>query len=341
MAKNDKTENPRIIIYGTGQFGQFVTRLADSKGWPIVAAFNRAGDKVGKDLGRLSGLDKDLGVLVQDCDQADYSSMDADVGIVTISDRLSQDFPAFKRLLSAGINVISHAAEAYYPYGIDRHLADEIDTLAKRHDVTFTGTGIWDMSRIWAGMLVAGPCTEIHGFYHHSITDLERVGKSLMLRGGVSLTQDQFAEAIKGADAAGGLYKTIPEHVLTALGYTVTGSDESVEPVLFDEPVYCRTLERELSPGIVCGTRIIAHVETREGVNAEARIELRLFKDGETEHMLWKVHGKPSSSVRIERDDSAHATAASLFNRIPDVIAAPPGIQLISQLGPLKPSALY
>jgi 4-hydroxy-tetrahydrodipicolinate reductase len=41
----------------------------------------------------------------------------------------------------------------------------------------------------------------------------------------------------------------------------------------------------------------------------------------------------------VERLDSAHATAANLFNRLPDIIAAPPGIQLVSQMGPLKSTA--
>jgi 4-hydroxy-tetrahydrodipicolinate reductase len=56
--------------------------------------------------------------------------------------------------------------------------------------------------------------------------------------------------------------------------------------------------------------------------------------------MFWSVDGKPVSRVRVEREDARHATAAALFNRIPDVIAAAPGIVLISQMGPLKPSAL-
>jgi 4-hydroxy-tetrahydrodipicolinate reductase len=48
----------------------------------------------------------------------------------------------------------------------------------------------------------------------------------------------------------------------------------------------------------------------------------------------------PHTRVRVERDDSAHATAANLFNRIPDIIAAPPGIQPVYRLGPLKTTAV-
>ena len=56
---------PRIAIYGTGQYGLEAARIALARGWPIVAALNRTGAKVGQDLGRLAGLERDLGVVVQ------------------------------------------------------------------------------------------------------------------------------------------------------------------------------------------------------------------------------------------------------------------------------------
>lgn len=39
-------------------------RILVKKGLPIVAAVNRAGAKIGKDLGPLAGLSEDLGVPV-------------------------------------------------------------------------------------------------------------------------------------------------------------------------------------------------------------------------------------------------------------------------------------
>ena len=65
-----------------------------------------------------------------------------------------------------------------------------------------------------------------------------------------------------------------------------------------------------------------------------------LYIEGEVEHMMWDIDAMPSSKITVERRDSRHATASSMFNRIPDVIAAPPGIQLISRLGPMRHTAL-
>lgn len=339
-AINGTGKKPRIAVYGVGQFGQYVTRFAVQKGWTVVAAYNRAGAKVGQDLGQVAGLGRDLGIVVQDCDTANYD-IAADIGVVTMTNHLKENLPAYKRLMNAGLNVICHGTESYYPWGCDKALAEEIDALAKSNNVTFTGSGIWDMSRIWAGLLMLGPCTEIKSLFHRSITDgTGQANKEQLAYIGVNFTIQEFLD--KGLNRSPMLtaYKTIPEHVLAGAGYTITETRAFVEPVVFDVDLDSAFMECVIPAGRVVGTRIIGEIETKEGVTARSEIELRLFKEGEIEHMFWSVDGLPRTSVRTERKDSAHATAANLFNRIPDVIAAPPGIVLISQMGPLKNSAL-
>jgi len=329
---------PRIVIYGAGQYGLEAARIAIARGWPIVAALNHPGAKVGQDLGRLAGLDRDLGVVVQNCETTDCASIKADVAIVATTDRLARNLPAYEKLLGAGLNVICHGAEAYFPQGANPEIAKTIDALAKRNDATFTGTGIWDFSRIWSGILIAGPSTQIKSFFHKSVTDAEAANLPLMLVCGVSLTQEDYARTMLGKlGIISGLYKLIPHHVLHALGYRVTKVTEHMEPVLSDKPVHCRMLDRTLEPGVCLGTRIIAAVETEEGVGATTHIELRILPEGEVEHMMWTIDGMPASKIRVDRTNAVHTSAACMVNRVPDVMAAPAGIRLVSQLGPLLP----
>jgi len=333
---------PRIVIYGPGMYGQHLVRFAHKKGWPIVAAYNRAGDKVGQDLGRLAGLGEDIGVIVEDCDKADFSKVEADVAFLVISDRLSECREAHERLMNAGMNVISHAAEAYFPRGIDKGLAQEIDQLARKNNVTFTGTGIWDMSRIWTGILLGGSCVEINSLLHRTLTDASRGSLRLMTETcGVGMSKQEYHDKIVSKPGLiGGLYNTIPMHVLTALGYTPTDVSERREPVILDEPLYCKPLDRDIPAGDSIGTRIIARVETAEGISAEAHMELRLLKPGEFEHMHWQVDGSPESAITTRRENSVLASAACMFNRARDVIAAPPGIQEVYKLGPIRHTAM-
>jgi len=64
---------PRVMIYGVGYYASEAVRILVERGWPIVGAVNRAGPKIGQDLGRLAGLEHDLGIIVQDCETADYA----------------------------------------------------------------------------------------------------------------------------------------------------------------------------------------------------------------------------------------------------------------------------
>lgn len=111
----DSGGRARIVIYGVGQYGKRVAGIAVAKGWPIVAAVNRAGDKVGRDLGQVARLDSDVGVVVEDCDTADFPSMNADIGVVTMTDYLEVNFPAYERLMNAGMNVVCIATQASFP----------------------------------------------------------------------------------------------------------------------------------------------------------------------------------------------------------------------------------
>ena len=325
---------PQVAIYGAGQYALESVRIMHRKGWDIVAAYNRAGEKIGRDIGELAGIEP-LGVLVEDCEEANYGSSGANIAIHSVADRLDYNWPGHQRLLGAGINVICHGGESNFPWGSRPELAGRLDELAKAHGVTFTGTGIWDYSRIWSGLLAAGSASELTGLIHRTLTNGEAAGLELLKVCGGTLTLEEFSELNEGLLA--GIYKTVPHQVLWALGLEVTDVSEEREPILDSEPVFSNALGANIEPGICLGTRITTRVRTREGINATSINELRVLKPGEKEHMVWEVQGRPETVIRVDRTDSMHSSAACMVNRVPDVLNAEPGIQVISQLGPIRP----
>ncbi|OCC22888.1 hypothetical protein MB02_14035 [Croceicoccus estronivorus] len=335
------SSKPRLVLYGIGQFGKHVVRFAHQKGWPIVAAFNRAGAKVGQDVGELAGIGK-IGVIVQDCDTADYSRIDADIGVVTSTNLLETNHDAHTRLIGAGLNVICHGTESYFPQANNPELAARLDAMAKEMGVTFTGSGIWDMSRIWSGLLVSGPTTELKSLLHRSCTDIvpQCESKEQTYPFGNTLSIEEWnARGIRDNPIAAS-YSSIALHVVTALGYTVRNCTTYTEPCVFEEDYPNDFMECTIPAGNCVGIRMVAEIETEEGLTARSEIEVRHFREGDVEHMFWEVEGMPGARIRVERDDSSHMSAACLFNRIPDVIAAPPGVQPVSKMGPLKSTAL-
>lgn len=336
-----KNLSPKLVIYGVGFVGKELVRLATRKDWEIVAAFNRKGEKIGQDIGRLAGLKRDLGVIVQDCDEADYDAINADIVLNASRPSLSENMICYERFLSRGIDVLCHAGEAYHPYWSNPEIAKKIDALAKQNGATFTGSGIWDMTRIWAGMIAAGPCVEIDAIDHHTTTEVLRAGPHWGTAVGLEMTVEEYDNKIGRRSNPIAEALTVPAvTVLQHYGYSITNVVRRREPIVWDEPVFCPIMKKEIPAGVVIGTCFVVDVETSEGVNANTRASYRIFHEGEEEEMGWRVEGLPGMEVRVKREDSGVASASSLFNRIPDVLAAKPGLHTLMEFGPPKPSTL-
>lgn len=337
-------ERPSVIIVGAGRLAGRLSDIVESKGFPIRGSFSRPGAKIGQDLGIVSGLGRPLGHVVQDVATIAPGSAKADVALVCAAQTLRDNLETYRRLLEGGYNVLCLSSEAMHPRHFDPETAEEIDALAKANGVTFTGGGIWDMSRIWLGLLAVGPCTEIRRLVHTSTTDVARQLVSAeecrryKLPMGISL--DKFWSGGYANSYNGKLYATVPTMVLEAAGFTVTGYTPSIEPIVATSPMITHLHPDPIPAGYCIGIRIIADVTTKEGVTARSEAEQKLFQPGEEEYMAWRVEGAPGLSLRAVREDSENLTLMSQFNRVPDVIAARPGIAMLPELGPLKHSAL-
>ncbi len=331
--------HPRIALYGIGFIGKGMAKLADEMGWPIVAAYNRAGDKVGQDLGRVAGLDKDLGVIVQDCEQADYRRLQADIAVVAIRSPVPGGgcFEAYERFLGNGINVLAMDSYQYNPSWHDPEQAAKVDALAKQHGVTFTGTGLWDMTRIWPGLIAAGSCIRIDSMEYVTATEPLRQGVHWAQPLGIGMTVEEYDAKIGRVAKLSAVYESLGVIALQYCGFTVSGVTMTQEPVLEEEPVYCKQLDKTFAPGTCLGTRTVIETSSKEGVSVRSVIDLRVLKPGDAEHGTWKVNGMPGMQVQVVREETSLASAAGAINRIPDVIAAKPGIVTIMELGPMKP----
>jgi len=335
------SDAPRVVLYGTGFVAREITRLITERGWPIVAALNRAGPKIGQDLGAIAGLGRDLGVLVEDYETADYAAMEADIALVAGPDSPEDCFPIYERLLTRGIDVLSCGSRMYDPYLMHPDVAKRIDALACEHGATFTGGGLWDMTRIWSGLLCTGASARIDALDYHSDVEVLRQGAHWAPRLGVGLTLDEFADTVG--------YDVIPLNevlqlparmVLEACGFEITEVSLRQEPVVWTEDAYCRHLERTIPAGDSVGCRTVVDITTRQGVTSQSRFEYRVFRPDEVEHGSWRVHGLPGMELRVVRHDSGVAQAAGLLNRVPDVLRARPGVVTVLELGPPRPTIL-
>jgi len=333
------TIKPRVVIYGIGFVGSTLVRIVTEKGWDVVAAFNRKGEKVGQDVGQVAGLGRDLGIVVQDSDRVPYVDISADIVLIAAGNTLAENMMAYENFLMKGINVLCHGSESYCPRWFDKGLTARIDQLAKEHGVTFSGGGIWDMSRLWSGLLATGSCLKIDSIKHTSATEVARQGVHALAWFGAGLSLEQWHKKIGGDVGKMNFYHIPAVVLLEKLGYTISQWNAYMEPITWNESIYSPDLKAELKAGICVGSRVCVDIETREGVPARCEIENRVFREDDIEEMRWYIHGTPDSEIRVIRHDSGLASAASFFNRIPDVLCASPGIVELLDMGPLKTSA--
>ena len=133
----------KVALYGVGAVSRLIVKLLlEKEGVSIVGAIDIAKDKVGKDLGEVLGLNRELGVKVSDNIDSILSNAKADIAVHATSSFLKDTYPQIASIVKHGVNVVSTCEELSYPYLTEPKLATELDSLAKKNNVTVLGTGI-------------------------------------------------------------------------------------------------------------------------------------------------------------------------------------------------------
>ncbi len=332
------TKRPKgIIIVGAGAVGSKIAQITMQRDWNICCVANRAGEKVGRGFGELSSYGELNGIIVSNIETIDFASLNAEIAIVAVSDRLRYNEPIHRKLMEAGLNVICLGTESSFPWAVDKQLASEYDEIAKNKNITFIGCGFWDAYRISTLKTLVGPCTSLRKISHKSVTNADRFGEEVMRAANIGNEIQVINQTgVKDNTTEYSIYRTLMPQVVTAIGLTIEDITERNEAVVHDKSIFSTTLNKTIRAGDCIGTRSIIEVATKEGVCAIAEIELRLIEEGENEGMSWDVDGDPPAQMKLQGLDSGHATASSVVNRILDVINAPSGIATVDQLPPMK-----
>ena len=149
----------RAMVYGVGQMNMLVTRLLTEKGVEIVGAINRSGPKIGKDLGLLSGIEK-LNIPISENPEK-VLSKEADIVVVGVAGELPRMFPIYKQCLEAKINVATIGESSSFSWRLYPEYTTMLNSMAKEHGVTITGTGAQDFGIVHLGVLLSGACHKV------------------------------------------------------------------------------------------------------------------------------------------------------------------------------------
>jgi len=310
-----------IILFGLGEIGSGIARLALERGVEIRGAVDIHPDKAGKDLGELLGLNS-LGIIVSGGLDGALSS-DADIVVNSTISSLEGLEPDIIKVINARKNLISTCEELAYPHANHPEIAERIDRLARENGVSVMGAGVnpgFVMDRLV--LTLAGTCSSIKKARATRIVNTSERRINLQKKTGAGMSPTEFSAGLKeGRIRHVGLPESV-RMIADGLGIRLDEIRESTEPVIAEEDVESSHIKAE--KGMISGLKQVAlGMKGNEPVIA---LELHMYMGAESCDSI-QIEGTPDISMKI--DGGIHgdvATVALITNLIPRVIDAKPGL---------------
>ena len=326
-------EKVRVVLYGVGAMGSRIAKfLLEKEGVEIVGAIDVAEDKVGKDLGEILGLDKQLDVVISNDPDAVFSRVKADIMVHATTSFLKQVYPQIAKALEHRVNVVSTCEELAYPYIAEPELAQKLDELAKKHGVTVLGTGInpgFIMDTL--AITLSGVCQKVERIKVTRIINAATRRVPFQKKIGAGLSVKEFRDRIERKTITGhvGLEQSI-SMIASALGWELDEIEvDSVKPVVAKTPVESEAIRVE--PGQVAGLRQCSR--GMMGGRKVITLDLQAYIGAEEEYDSISIHGVPSLHMKIAPCiHGDFGTVAIIVNSIPKVLKAPPGLVTMKEL---------
>jgi|YelNatPaOPRAMG01_1025707.scaffolds.fasta_scaffold04855_12 4-hydroxy-tetrahydrodipicolinate reductase len=329
----------KVVLFGLGPMGKMIAKgILEKKGLMIVGAVDILKDMVGRDLGEVLELGKNIGVTVTDDAEGLISKIKADITIIATGSCLREIYPQLTLCIKAGINVISTCEELSYPYYKYPELSAEIDALAKKHGVKVLGTGInpgYLMDTL--PIVLTGACKHVESIKVTRIMDSSKRRIPYQKKIGTGLSPEEFRKMIDEKKITGhvGLVESIAM-IAAALGWKLDEIKEfPPEPVIAEKEIV--TSYTKVKPGYVAGLKSFAH-GVKDG-KPVIILEFISHAAVEEEYDAVSIEGTPRIYEKIA--GGVHGdlgTVAVIINMIPKVLNSEPGLLTMKDL-PL-PSAV-
>lgn len=332
----------RIILMGLGPIGAAIGRLVTEKpAMKIVGAIDLDPAKVGHDVGRVIGLEKDLGVTVSSS-AADVLALDADVVMHCTGSYLESVKDQLFACLKARKNVVSTCEELAYSRRKHPELTAELDNVARENGVTLHGTGVnpgFVMDKL--PLTLTSVCQQVNRVDVVRIVDAGKRRLPLQKKVGAGMTPEQFRDEVNAGRIK---HHGLPESVAMiadSLGLPITQISEQIDPVLATSTVTTEYLT--VQPGQVAGVRQVC--EGSEQGRTLVRLELQMYVGAPDAADTVHVHGTPDLTLTIPGGTHGDlATAAAAVNAVPRVFEAVSGYHTAADLPvrytPGKPAAV-
>lgn len=312
-----------VMLFGYGNTGKLIARYVGEHGGRICAVVDNNS--------RLNGVK--VADTVVTCDaEAAFAQGTADIAVISTGSGLQQIAPIAEKCLMRGINVITTSEESIFPYSTSPSLTARLDQIAREHGVTMSASGFQDCFWIHAVTAFASSVSRIDRICGTLRYNVDEYGASLAADHGVGLSVKEFNERFNQNFFPSYLWQT-NELLAAKLGWGETTQTQKCTPYVYHQGLYSAAYGGTVEKGKCVGMSALVTTTTRFGGIIETECIGKVYSGSDQDLCAWSFTGEPALSFEVKSPKTLEHTAASIVNRIPQVISAAPGYVTIDRLG--------
>ncbi len=321
----------RVLHFGLGPIGAAVVRqVASRRGFRVVGGVDVDPAKVGRDVGDIAGVGRQLRIKVSDDPRKAIKASKPDVVVLCTQSSLKKVLPQMEAILKHKIPIVSTTEELAYPYGPNLRYARALHQMAKKAKVAVLGTGVnpgFTMDAL--PITLTGVCERVDAIRVDRIQDARVRRLPFQQKIGAGLTREQFMRKVDdGSVRHVGLAESI-SMIADAMGWKLDNVTDEIQPKIAIETVASEYLA--VDPGYVCGI-VQDGVGYRKG-EPVITLHMEAYLGAPESFDAVEVTGSPELKMKIAGGVHGDiATASITVNSIPKVMAAAPGLHTMRDM---------
>lgn len=331
MGRDGKfTRKARVAQFGLGMIGLESVRLLSSKPWvDVVGAVDINPAFAGKRLSEVCDVASVNRRIFSTFEEL-YEETRPDVILHTAGSRVADTLAQIEPMVKKGVSVVSSCEELLFPQLRAPAASTALDALCVEHNARVVATGVnpgfvMDIVPICA----TGVSRTVRSIYAERVVNASTRRMMLQKKIGSGMNPAEFRALFAAGKAGHAGFRESAALIAHAMSWPIDKLTETCEPIVADKPITTRFFQ--VSPGQTCGLHQRCTIESQG--RTPLTLDLKMYLDAPNPHDTIRIDGEPSLELTftsgVAGDD---ATVAALVNAIPRLLAARPGLLLMTDL---------